>query len=46
MKFKFVNGKMIILEATQQLDEAEPATSTAAASGTEADDLDLSSTSS
>lgn len=29
MKFKFVNGKMIILEATQQLNEAEPATSTA-----------------
>lgn len=30
MKFKFVNGKMLILEATQ-LNEAEPATSTATA---------------
>ena len=46
MKFKFVNGKMIILEATQQLNEAEPATSTAVASGTEVDDLDLGPTSS
>ena len=44
MKFKFVNGKMIILEATQQLNEAEPATSTAA--GTDVDDLDLGPTSS
>lgn len=46
MKFKFVNGKMIILEATQRLNEAEPATSTATAAGTEADDLDLGPTSS